>query len=722
MPCHSNDWIADDCLGNDNTVSWQQAHKPLYIDTTMQPMQLHASFVRKTLIALALSPLFVVQATLPTMASGSEDNRYLDMDLVQLMQVTVTSVAKKPQTLADTPAAVYVISQEDIRRSGATSIPQALAMAPGLQVAQISASKWAVSSRGFGGYTSNKLLVLMDGRSVYSPAYSGVFWDMQNTLLEDIDRIEVIRGPGATVWGANAVNGVINIITKKAQDTQGTLLRASAGTEERANGAVRYGGKMGENAFARFYVTGNNRDSNELAGDNIDANDDWHNTQTGFRMDGTVGSTNQWTLQGDLFDLYGHQISFPFWQPNSFFPQAKYGDHDASGGNLIGSWQHTFANRDKLTVKSYYDANDRSEDYYGITFRTVDFDLQYETSLGERNNLTMGTGYRRVDGTFGDTFQVQIPDQTTDLYSAFLQDEINLLSDRLWLTLGMKYEHNTYTGNEWQPTARLLWKPETDHTVWGAVSRAVRTPSMVERSGSLIMAMVPNRLNPPSYYPPLAIKLNGNPDFDVETLMAYELGYRWQARRDISFDLALFYNDYNDIYDIIGTPANPLSLQFGNTRQGESYGLELAANWQARSWLNFALTYSYLQFDLETKNSALATAFNGNGDSSTVESSPQHQVGLRSSFDISDQWQWNTWLRYTSAIKGRNPLDPANPVEVDAMAHFDVNLIWKPVRNFEMMLAGQNLFNSNQLEYVSELITPPTEIDRSVYLKLTWNF
>ena len=689
-------------------------------DTSMKPTRTPAPVVRKILASLAVSPLLLVQATLPAVASSSDDNRFLDMDLVQLMQVTVTSVAKKPQTLADTPAAVFVISQEDIRRSGATSIPQALAMAPGLQVARISASKWAVSSRGFSGYTSNKLLVLIDGRSVYSPAYSGVFWDMQHTLLEDIDRIEVIRGPGATVWGANAVNGVINIITKKAQDTQGTLLRASAGTEERANGAARYGGKMGENAFARFYVTGNTRDSNELAGTNIDANDDWHNTQAGFRMDGTVGAKNQWTLQGDLFQLDGTQISYPFWQPNSFFPSAKHGDHDASGGNLIGSWQHTFDNHDKLTFKSYYDANDRSEDYYGIAFRTVDLDLQYETSLGERNNLTMGTGYRRVDGTFDDTFQVQIPDQTTDLYSAFLQDEINLLSDRLWLTLGMKYENNTFTGDEWQPTARLLWKPETDHTVWGAVSRAVRTPSMVERSGSLTMAMMPNRIDP--LLPPLPIRLNGTSSFDVETLKAYELGYRWQARRDLSFDLALFYNDYDDIYNIPANPTNPLGLQFGNNRQGESYGLELAANWQARSWLNFAFTYSSLQFDLETKNRAFPAAFNDTGDTSTVESSPQHQVGLRSSFDLTEQWQWNTWLRYTSAIKGRNPLDLANPFEVDAMVHLDVNHIWKPTRDFEVMLAGQNLLNRNQLEYVSELITPPTEIDRSFFVKLTWNF
>ena len=687
----------------------------MHIDTPMKLKHTPAPFVRKILVSLALSPLLLAQATQPAMASGSNDNRFLDMDLTQLMEVTITSVSKKPQTLGDTAAAVFVITQEDIRRSGVTSVPAALALAPGLQVARISASRWSIASRGFGGYTSNKLLVLIDGRSVYTPAYSGTFWDMQNALLEDIDRIEVIRGPGGTIWGANAVNGVINVITKKAKDTQGTLLRAGAGNQEKLMGAARHGVKIGDSAFARLYVTGNDRGSNTLMGSDRDAHDGWQTFQTGFRADGTVGSRNEWSLQGDLFKNDGDQISFPYWLPSSTNPIAKSEDYSAGGGNLIGNWQHTFSNSDKLSFKTYYDANNRDESYYDLTFRTVDLDLQYETTLGERNSLTMGTGFRRIDGEFEDTFQVRIPDQTNDLYSAFFQDEIKLIADTLWLTLGAKYEHNDFTGGEWQPSARLLWKPAVDHSFWTAVARAVRTPSMVENGGALTMAVIspfPGFLFPVTLY--------GNPQYDVETLLAYEVGYRWQARRNLSFDLAGYYNDYDDTYGVVSStnPQQP-GLMFSNAQKGYGYGLEFAANWQAKSWLNLALTYAYQQLELENKEEALGTLLQ---DDFNVNSNPRHQVAIRSSIDFAQNWQFNTWLRYVDEIEGRNTVNFGNSLPVDAYFNLDANLIWKPRKDLEVMFAGQNLFNSSQLEYIAEFITPPTEIERSVYIKVTWNF
>lgn len=683
----------------------------------MKPKHTPAPFIRKTLLSLALTPLLLAQATLPALASGSDDNRFLDMDLTQLMEVTITSVGKKPQTLADTAAAVFVITQEDIRRSGVTSIPEALAMAPGLQVSRISASKWSIASRGFSGYTSNKLLVMIDGRTVYTPAYNGTFWDMQNTMLEDIDRIEVIRGPGGTIWGANAVNGVINVITKKAKDTQGTLLRAGAGNQEKLMGAARHGAKIGESTFARLYVTGNDRGSNTLLGRGSDGNDGWQTFQTGFRADGTVGSRNEWSLQGDLFKNDGDQITFPYWLSSSTTPIYKYDDYDAGGGNLIGNWQHTFSNSDKLSFKAYYDSNNRKEPYYDITIGTLDLDLQYETTLGNRNSLTMGTGYRQVDGEFEDTTQVRIPDQTNDLYSAFFQDEIKLIADSLWLTLGTKYEHNDFTGGEWQPSARLLWKPEANHSFWTAVARAVRTPSMVENSGALTMAIAPTPF-PGVFFP---VTLYGNPQYDVETLLAYEVGYRWQARRNLSFDLAGYYNDYDDIYNVVPNtnPQQP-GFMFGNVREGYGYGLEFAANWQVQSWLNLAFTYAYQRFELENKDDTLRTSIFL--DDSTVTSNPRHQASIRSSIDFAQNWQFNTWLRYVDAIEGRNTVDLANPLQVDDCFTLDANLIWKPRKDLEIMLAGQNLFNSSQLEYVAELITPPTEIERSVYMKITWNF
>lgn len=698
-------------LSSSFTINHTAIHLPMN-----QHMQCIPKFLGKTVTLVVAHALLQAPAAINAHADTATENQFLDMDLTQLMEVTITSVGKRPQTLADTAAAVFVITQEDIRRSGVTSVPEALAMAPGLQVARISASKWSIASRGFSGYTSNKLLVMIDGRSVYTPAYNGTFWDMQSTMLEDIDRIEVIRGPGGTIWGANAVNGVINVITKKAKDTQGTLLRAGAGNQEKLMGAARHGAKIGESTFARLYVIGNDRGSNVLMGGDSDANDGWQTFQTGFRADGTVGSRNEWSLQGDLFKNDGDQITFPYWLSSSTIPISKYDDYDAGGGNLIGNWQHTFNNSDKLSLKAYYDSNNRKEPYYDITIGTLDFDLQYETTLGDYNSLTMGAGYRQVDGEFEDTTQARIPDQTNDLYSAFFQDEIKLIADTLWLTLGTKFEHNDFTGGEWQPSARLLFKPAVDHSLWTAVARAVRTPSMVENSGALAMSVI----SPfPGFFFP--VTLYGNPQYDVETLLAYEAGYRWQARRNLSFDLAGYYNDYDDIYGIASStnPQQP-GLMFSNMRDGDGYGLEFAANWQARSWLNFAFTYAYQRLELEYKDAALGTTLFQEED--TEDSSPRHQAAIRSSIDFAQNWQFNTWLRYVDAIEGRNSVDATTPLQVDACFIMDANLIWKPRKDLEIMFAGQNLFNSSQLEYVTELITPPTEIERSVYMKVTWNF
>jgi iron complex outermembrane recepter protein len=672
---------------------------------------------RTAFIAVAaFQALLLAQAIAPAPVAAMIDNRFLDMDLAQLMQVTITSVAKRPQTLADTAAAVYVISQEDIRRSGVTSIPEAIALAPGLYVARISSSKWSISSRGFGGYTSNKLLVLIDGRSVYTPAYSGTFWDMQNTLLEDIDRIEVIRGPGGTIWGANAVNGVINIITKKAQDTQGTLLRAGTGNQERFMGGARHGAKLGDTTYARLYITGNDRAANVLPSGE-DAYDGWNTLQTGFRADGTIGGGSVWTLQGDLFRNDGNQVVFPLWVDGPPYIIADYDTYSASGGNLVGQWQHQFSEGDRFSLKAYYDYNERQESYYEQKFRTFDLDLQYETVLGELNNIIMGVGYRLVDGAFDNTFSISIPDQNNDLYSAFFQDEITLISDRLWLTLGVKYEHNDFTGGEWQPGCRLLWKPATDHTLWGAITRAVRTPSIVENSGEVTITSMP------SPWGDRKVTLKGNPDFDAETLVAYEAGYRWQARPDLFVDVATYYNDYNDLYTTTSRtdPFDP-GLELTNNRSGYGYGLEVSSNWQPRSWLKLVFTYQYQRFEFQ--GSLLLNDVTGALiiDDFSAINTPRNKASFQSSIDFARNWQFNAWLRYMDEIQGRRDVDLINLTPVDAHFLLDANIIWKPKENIEVMFAGQNLLNSSQLEYIAELITPATEIKRGFFAKITWNF
>ncbi len=651
----------------------------------------------------------------PVLAADKVFDRYLDMDLAQLMEVTITSVAKKPQTVADTAAAVFVISQEDIRRSGVTSIPEALAMAPGLQVARISASRWSISSRGFAGFTSNKLLVLIDGRSVYTPAYSGTFWDMQNAMLEDVERIEVIRGPGGTIWGANAVNGVINIITKNAKDTEGTLVRAGFGDQEKLMGAARYGGKIGENTFGRLYVTGNDRDGNVLSDSGEDAFDGWHTLQGGFRADGSVGSKSEWTLHGDVFKNDGDQIIFPFWVDGPPYLTAQRAALSSSGANLLGHWQHQLAGDQRLSTQIYYDYSTRSEDL-NLAFHTLDAELQYETRLGERNEVTVGTGYRRIKGKNEATFQSDFPDRTDNLYSVFLQDALKLIDDQLVLTLGTKWEHNEFTGNEWQPSGKLLWKPTERHSLWTSIGKAVRTPSIMEHEGRLLLA---------SYPTPLGTGMTvvtGSKDYHSESVLAYEAGYRWQQSVNLSFDLATFYNDYAEIYTFTPQPsAQGVDMIFINNGRGEGYGLEAVADWKAGAWLRFFLSYSFLKSAFEWENPAVAQM---ELKSFVEQLSPRHQVGLRTTIDLAGNWQINGWLRYIDTIEGRGSLDllKEEGTTIDPYFLFDCNLVWKPSKDMEIMLVGRNLLNSSQPQYVAELHTPFTEIERGYYVKTTWRF
>lgn len=652
--------------------------------------------------------------------TATAGNEYLDLDITQLMNVIVTSVAKRDQRLADAPAAVFVITQEDIRRSGVTNLADALAMAPGIHVAQISASKWSVSSRGFAGFTSNKLLVLIDGRSVYSPAYSGVFWDAQNTMLEDIERIEVVRGPGATLWGANAVNGVINIITKKAQDTQGGLVRTSLGDEGTMSAAGRYGGRISEHTFARFYVTYDDFAANRLHGTGAGGNDSWQPKQTGFRMDGRPGGSSEWTLQGDLYENEGDQWIAPYWTSNSPFYSTLDDQWDAKGGNILGRWRQELSGDRAITFKAYYDYNKRNDAVFNLEFSTIDLDLQYETKLGRRQNLTMGAGYRSIQGDFNETFQVFLPDRNDDLYSAFLQDEINLVADRLWLTLGTKYEHNDYTGSEWQPSARLLWKPGADHSLWGSIARAVRTPSIVEQYGRILMGRYPVYQGN-SLVGAGDINFVGNSDFDSEIVKAYELGYRWQANDRLSFDLAFFYNDYEGIYVTVASPPDSggnIDSDFVNGRSGNGQGFELAADWQARSWLSFALAYSYQELDLTSDAGIGVDA----GHGWVSKSAPQNQVSLRTSIALAEDWRLNLWLRYVDEVSCQDSANLGDVMELDDYVVFNANLIWTPAENLEFMLAGQNLTDSGQLRYLSEFQTPATEIERRVYGKFTWRF
>ena len=671
---------------------------------------------RRIVVSLVAIFFSIPCVAVPGNASMDASNEFFDLDIAQLMQITITSVTKKPQNLSDAAAAVFVITQDDIHRSGVTSIPEALRMVPGLQVARVDANKWAITSRGFSGNFANKLLVMIDGRTVYSPAFSGVYWDVQDTLLDDIDRIEVVRGPGATVWGANAVNGVINVITKKASDTQGGLITLGGGNEERFFSGLRYGTAIGENIHGRAYFTYHNKDSFELHQTGGDASDDWDSLRTGFRIDGEQTGNSSWTLQGDLYSNNENQILTPFWLPEPPFRSVKYDDFEAAGWNILGRWKKELSQTSSWAIQTYYDYTNRDEAIMEQTHRTFDFDLQYQNRFGKRNNLVLGLGYRSVDAHFDNTFQVSVlPGKRSEtLYSGFLQDEIMLASDRLWLTVGAKWEHNDFTGDEIQPSGRLLWKATDNQTVWAAVSRAVRTPSQFEESGKLTLAVVPL-----GQQDIMKFSLNGSEAFDSEVLIAYEAGYRWLISSNLSLDLAVFYNDYDEL--LTSDPASLGSVNeivLSNKMSGSTHGLEVTSDWRPANWLTFQLGYTYIGFDLDVAPDSLSA----NLGKITEGNSPQHQISFRSTINVNQDLQLNLWGRYVDSLSASKDILSLGNTSVDAYLELDINVSWHPVDNLELVLTGQNLFNSSHLEYVSEFSTPATEIERSFYGKLTYHF
>src|SRR5260221_6359385 len=560
------------------------------------------------------------------------------LSMEDLMNLQVTSVSKRTQKVADAAAAVFVITQEDIRRSGATSIPEALRLARGLQVARIDENKWAIAARGFNGRFDNKLLVLIDGRSVYTPLFSGVYWNVQDVMLEDVDRIEVIRGPGATLWGANAVNGVINIITKKAKDTQSALVTAGAGTEERASGSARYGGTIGKTAYrvyGKYFNWGPSQDSS-----GITAHDGWDALRGGFRADWTPTGSDSLTLQGDIYQSkYGEtltvpSLSFPY---SSTFPNKG----NYSGANLLGRWNHS-SEGTSTTLQMYYDNTTISDNSLFVDHQNIfDLDFQQGFHVGDSQQFVWGLGYRSIRDRNDSSFSVSLqPNQLTlNHFSAFVQDEISLVDNRLRLTFGSKFEHNDFTGFEVQPNARLLWTLTPNQSVWTAVSRAVRTPALTEEGLRLNSAVIPpaTPVNPTPF--PAVVAVFGSHQVQSADLLALELGYRVQVTSSLSADIATFYNNYSNLRTaepgaprIEGSPApTNIVIPFvaANKMSGGTYGAELFADSRVAPKWRLVGSYSYLQMNIKKNSDSLdPTPDNPNG------SSRRHQWYLRSSIDF----------------------------------------------------------------------------------------
>jgi iron complex outermembrane receptor protein len=597
-----------------------------------------------------------------------------EMSLEQLMTIEVSSVSRRPEPLLETASAIQVITREDIRRSGATRLPEALRLATNLEVDQLNTSQWAISARGFNSNLANKLLVMIDGRTVYSPLFAGVFWEAQDVLLEDVEQIEVISGPGAAAWGANAVNGVINITTRSAKETHGLLAVAGGGTELHGLGAVRYGGAIGSSAHLRAYGKYSDRDGSQLPSGE-DVSNDWTVGQGGFRLDWDASPADAVTLQGDLYRL------------RSDLPLTE--DAVLRGGNVIGRWSRRLSGRSDLQVQAYFDRAHRDvppPGSYDDALNTYDVDAQLRVALGTRHDVIGGVGYRLVDDDFGPGAVVFVPRQISlETFSAFAQDEITVL-ERLHLTAGAKLEHNEYTNFEFQPSIRLAWQATPRQTLWSAVSRAVRTPSRLDRD----YAALPGA------------------NFQSEKLLAYELGYRIQPFERLSLSLATFYNDYDDIRTIEVSTGGPPPLFLANGQEGESYGFELVAQFRPMEWWRLRASWSELRVDIDPKPGSTNQTF---GAAEAADS--KHQLSVRSALDLPANFEFDAGYRYVSQITNPVLLTPG-------YSELDLRLGWSPVSRLQVSILGRNLLHARHMEFGAP--ASGQVIQRGVFAKAVWGF
>ncbi|MES2372853.1 MAG: TonB-dependent receptor plug domain-containing protein [Bacteroidota bacterium] len=636
-------------------------------------MKRKKSVILFSFVCLFVAPVWIsAQTTLP---AASELKK---LSFEELMNIEVTSVSKVPERLTEVASAIQVITNDDIKRSSSNTLGGALRLASNLQVAKTNSHDWAISSRGFNGATlrnntlSNKLLVMIDGRSVYTPLFGGVFWDVQNVLLEDIDRIEVVSGPGGTLWGANAVNGVINVMTKSAKETQGMLVTASTGTFLQDHLAARFGTRIDSNLYLRVYGQHFDQGSTKLA-NGTDARDNWGLTQGGFRLDYYPSAKNSLSIHGDA---YGGSEETPIGSKQS-------------GQNLVGRWVHTYSETSELVVQAYFDrtwkyllASDLRE-----LLNTYDIDAQHRFALNKSNSILWGIGYRYMDDHTSNTF---LPaNRGLNLVNTFIQDQINLIPHELDLTVGTKFLYNTYSGFEIQPSARIAWMPTPRHTLWGAVSRAVRTPSRFET----------DIFSPPTLSTPGGI-------FKAETVVSYEVGYRVRAGERVSLSLAAFYNFYDDLRSFNNNPTPPTTFIFANDQEANTWGFEISGNAVVNDWWRLRGGYTYLDKKFTSKSPNVLPA------SALIEAlDPKHQVMIQSVMNLTRNLQWDVAARHVGDIQSTL----VGTAAVGAYTTFDMRLAWESPK-FTFAVQGQNLAASDHAEFSSQ------QIPRSVLAKISFRF
>jgi iron complex outermembrane receptor protein len=630
------------------------------------------------------------------------------------LEMEVSTFDRQESTVGKTPAAVFVITNEMIRRSGVRTIPDALRMAPGVEVARIDANKWAISIRGFNSQFANKLLVQIDGRTVYTPTFGGVYWDVQDVLLEDVERIEVIRGPGAAIWGANAVNGVINILTKETRETQGMFGEVGGGTQERNYSGFRYGGKISNDATYRLYGKWFERGPGwEPDGS---AADDWRMGRGGYRVDWNPSCCDLVTIQGDAYrGDAGGRNQYPTRTPQSptfpFYYRVVDENTGLAGFNNIVRWTHEIDEESNWTIQTYYDRTERNVEMQG--FRedrdTVDVDFQHHFHLGDSHSVIWGCGYRNTRDRLrfpADGFPIAFDpsSRADDLFSYFVQDEITLRDELLFLTGGAKFQHNDYTGFELQPTVRLLLTPTERQSIWASVSRAVRTPTRTDDDLRFISLPVGLAPFPPGggTLAPIYPRIFGDRGLSSEQVIAYEMGMRAQMTERFAWDVAVFLNDYRRLRTVspLGFAADPtIPAYFADQILSEDgtalgYGFEPALTYKASDRWMLSGAYTFLRISADESA--------GEGDSA------RNRIYAQSSHDLGNDWQLDLMGRYADSLPAQG---------VPSYLVMDVRLAWTPIEEFEMYVVGRNLLDHAHPEFGNDpyIGTLATEVQREVY-------
>lgn len=637
--------------------------------------------------------------------SEADAKKILSLSLSELSNITITSVSKKEEPENEAPAAIFVITQEDIKRSGALTIPEALRGAPGITVTQSGSNNWTVTSRGFNSQFANKLLVLIDGRTIYSPLFSGVVWDSQDTMMEDIERIEVIRGPGATLWGANAVNGVINIITKQAKDTQGGLAVATYGNKA-ASGAIRQGVKIGEDSYLRAYAKHNDYASHYNT-DGSDAGDSWRKQQAGFRADAKLSDNDKLNIQGDIYTTdEDDSFIYPDLTSGTYANSSK--GYKLNGGNLLMRWDQKQSEKSNTSLQVYYDRAAQKTRFFNDIANTFDLEFQHAWSGLKGQELIWGGGYRLINDNNDASAQYALtPDsRNDDIFSAFIQDKFTIIPERVFFTLGSKFEHNDYTGFEVQPSVRMSWLPDKNQTLWWSISRAVHTPSRFNYDGRLSYAIIPPSMSLPA---PVLLTAAGNSDLDSEELIAYEIGYRIKPAKNLNIDLTAFYNDYDKLYsDSFGTTVvtsyvtRPILTV--NSNEAKSVGFESAVQYNVFPEWQLSGSYSYISLVFDDKSKIIQTL---------VGKHPKNMFNLRSTY------LFQNGLEMTNSLYSVSEL---SSVDIDGYVRFDTKFSYPITDSLDLSVVGQNLLDKRHKEFTPFLYQTQTEIGRSVYGSLAFKF